>query len=113
MSFEQNIQHWVKLDNQSKQLNEQMRLIRQTKNELIGNINTYVEDKNLKNCIVEISDGRLKFTQSQITQSLTLGFIKDCLSEIINDQEQVNVILNHIKERRATRINSGIKRYYN
>ena len=113
MSFELNIQHWIKLDNHIKQLNEQIKIIRQKKNTLLTDINTYVENENLRNRIVEISDGRLKFVQTQITQNLTFKFVSDCLTEIINDPKQVKFILDHIKKRRATQINGTIKRYYN
>lgn len=113
MNFEQNIQHWVKIDNQIKILNQQIKTMREQKHQLLDKINTYVASQNLTNRSVQISDGQLKFVQTQSTQSLTLRFINDCLSEIIKDQSQVEMIMNHIKKKRTVKINPNIRRYYN
>jgi hypothetical protein len=113
MSFENSIKEWVKIDNQYKIMNHQLKELREKKNQAYDNISDYVETHSLTNKIIEISDGRLKFANTQTTQSLTLGYIERCLTEIIKNPDQVKTIMNHIKNNREIKINSEIKRYYN
>ena len=81
MSFEQNIQQWVVLDNQMKILNDKMKELRDKKNELSDKINTQVVEGELNNSIIKISDGQLRFTQIKETQQLTFKYLETCLSE--------------------------------
>ena len=111
--FERNIQKWVTVDNQLKIINEKAKELRDEKNDLLEDINVYIETNKLTNASIDISDGKLKFAQSKITQPLTLKFIENCLSNIINDQRQVTQIMKYIKDKREKKDVSEIKRYYN
>ena len=111
--FERNIQKWVAVDNQLKIVNEKAKELRDEKNDLLEDINMYIETNKLNNASIDISDGKLKFAQSKITQPLTLKFIENCLSNIINDQRQVTQIMKYIKDKREKKDVSEIKRYYN
>ena len=111
--FEKSIQKWVTLDNQLKILNEKSKEVREEKNDLLEDINMYIETNRLTNASIDISDGKLKFTQSKITQPLTLKFVENCLSDIINDQKQVTQVMKYIKDKREKKEISEIKRYYN
>ena len=111
--FERNIQKWVTVDNQLKIINEKAKELRDEKNDLLEDINVYIETNKLTNASIDISDGKLKFTQSKLTQPLTLKFVENCLSNIINDQRQVTQIMKYIKDKREKKDVSEIKRYYN
>ena len=111
--FERNIQKWVTVDNQLKIVNEKAKELRDEKNDLLEDINVYIETNKLTNASIDISDGKLKFTQSKLTQPLTLKFVENCLSNIINDQRQVTQIMKYIKDKREKKDVSEIKRYYN
>jgi uncharacterized phage infection (PIP) family protein YhgE len=113
MSFENQIQQWVTIDNQIKQLNEQLRELRDQKNELNETITTHVENSNLSNATVKISDGRIRFVKVKDTQPLTFKYLESCLREIIKNEEQVNKILDYIKNKREVKYVSEIKRIYN
>lgn len=112
-SFERNIQKWVNVDNQLKIINEKAKELRDEKNELLEDINIYIDTNKLNNASIDISDGKLRFAQSRITQPLTLKFVENCLSNIINDQRQVTQIMKYIKDKREKKEISEIKRYYN
>lgn len=112
-NFEKNIQKWVAIDNQLKIVNERAKELRDEKNDLLEDINLYIETNKLNNASIDISDGKLKFTQSKITQPLTLKFVENCLSNIINDQRQVTQIMKYIKDKREKKEIPDIKRYYN
>jgi len=60
MSFEQNIQHWVSIDNQIRLLNDKIHELRERKSKIGENITNHVEQNNLRNATVQISDGKLR-----------------------------------------------------
>ena len=112
MSFEQNIQYWVSIDNQIKTLSEQMKELRDKKNVITEKINTHVETSKLENVSVKISDGQLKFVKVKDTQQLTFKYLETCLVEIIKNEEQVKKIIEYIKNKREVTYIPEIKRLY-
>ena len=113
MSFEQQIQQWVSIDNQMKQLSDKMKELREKKNDLNDVIFRQVETSNLSNSSIQISDGKLKFHQTKETQPLTFKYLESCLREIIKNEDQVNKIVEYIKNKREIKYVPEIKRLYN
>jgi len=113
MSFENQIQQWVQLDNQLKQLNEKTKELREKRNSLEQNITNYASTNNLSNAIVQISDGRLKFTNTKVSEPLTFKYLEKTLSEVIKSEEQVKLIMEHIKQKRVIKVVPEIKRFSN
>ena len=113
MSLEHHIQKWVSIDTQMKTLSEQMRDLRDQKNELNDTITTHVENSNLSNATIQISDGRIKFVKVKDTQPLTFKYLESCLRDIIKNEEQVTKILDYVKNKREVKYVSEIKRIYN
>ena len=113
MSFEQQIQQWVAIDNQMKILNENIKELREKKNNISQQINNHIENVQLSNTSVKISDGQLKFVKIKETQQLTFKYLEICLSEIIKNEEQVKKIVEYIKNKREIKYVSEIKRLYN
>lgn len=111
MSFENQIQQWVSLDNQLKQINEKAKELREKRNELEGNITNYAAKNNLSNATIKISDGRLKFTNTKVQEPLTFKYLEKSLSEVIKNESQVSLIMNHLKEKRNVKIVPEIKRF--
>lgn len=110
--FKEDIKYWVELDNQHKTINENVRELRQRKNEVLERINNHVNDNKLNNAVVKISDGRIKFSTVKITKPLTLQYVKQCLLEKIQDTKQVQLLMDYIKENRDYSYTDDIKRYY-
>lgn len=111
-AFEHSIKEWVMVDNQLKKIQDTVRELRDKRFELSDIIHNYTANNNLSNATVEISDGRLKFGQTQTTQSLTFKFLEECLNEIISDKNKIQQIITHIKNKRETKVMPDIKRYY-
>ena len=112
MSFEQQVQQWVTIDNQMKLLNDRMKELRDKKNTLSDNINEHIENSNLSNSSVKLSDGQLKFVKVKDTQQLTFKYLETCLHEIIKNDEQVNKIVEYVKNKSEVKYVSEIKRLY-
>jgi hypothetical protein len=113
MSFEGQIQQWVSIDNQLKQLNEKTKDLREKRNVLEQNITTYATNNNLSNSTVQISDGRLKFTNTKIPEPLTFKYLEKTLGEVIKNESQVKLIMEHIKQKRNIKVVPEIKRFSN
>jgi hypothetical protein len=112
-NFERNIQQWVVLDNQIQLLNSKLKELRNTKSLITNNITNYIEQNNLNDISIQISDGRIKPIKIKETQPLTFTYLETCLNEIITNQEQVTQIIDYIKRKRQVTISNDIKRVYN
>ena len=113
MSFEGQIQQWVSIDNQLKQFNEKSKELREKRNVLEQNITTYANNNNLYNATVQISDGKLKFANAKIPEPLTFKYLEKTLGEVIKNESQVKLIMEHIKQKRNIKVVPEIKRFSN
>ena len=111
-NFQKQIQNWVSVDNRMKNLQMQVKELRQVKNTLTDSIFQYAESNNLENAVIKISDGKLKFQNVKSTSPLTFRFIEECLNDVISNEEQVKTIIKYIKSKRETKYNYDIKRSY-
>jgi hypothetical protein len=112
MSFEQQLQQWVSIDNQMKIVADKMKELRDKKNAISEQINTHIETNQI-NSVVKLSDGQIKFVKVKETQPLTFKYLETCLSEIIKNEEQVKKIVEYIKNKREVKYVPEIKRLYN
>ena len=92
-SLENQIQQWVQLDNQLKQINEKTKELREKRNTLEKNITTYASSNNLSNATVQINDGKLKFANTKVPEPLTFKYLEKTLSEVIKNENQVKLIM--------------------
>ena len=111
VSFEQNIQQWVQLDNNLRVVYEKAKEIRDKKNIILQPILQHIQTNQLEKTTIQISDGRLRFAETKVTQPLTLKYLEKCLHEIIRNEQQVNAIMNHIKKKRESKTVADLKRY--
>tara|TARA_B100000963_G_scaffold360371_1_gene391017 strand:- start:49785 stop:50132 length:348 start_codon:yes stop_codon:yes gene_type:complete len=111
--FNEKIVKWVTLDNQMNRLRDDMRELRQEKNELKNEIYTFAEQNELDRAVIKISDGQLKFQQIKQSNPLTFKYIKKCLDECLNNEKQIDYIMNYIKEKREFKTSYDIKRSFN
>jgi|TARA_B110000971_G_C19901330_1_gene450104 hypothetical protein len=110
--FQKNIQNWVTLDNQVKNLQQQVKVIRNTRNELTNEIFIYAENNNLENAVIQITDGKLKFQNVKQTSPLTWSLVKKTLIECLNDDNLTNKIIEIMKSKRDIKYSYDIKRTY-
>tara|TARA_B100000035_G_scaffold313366_1_gene326907 strand:+ start:2925 stop:3272 length:348 start_codon:yes stop_codon:yes gene_type:complete len=111
--FTNMIKEWVTIDNELRELSIKSKSLREKKNNVNNNVINYIETNNLDNAIIKISDGTLKFNYTNISQPLTFKYINECLNDIINDKNQVEAIINYIKNKRNVKSIMDIKRNYN
>lgn len=110
MNFEQQLQQWIDIDDQLQILQEKTKELRQKKNLISEKINEHLESKQMQNITIKIGDGRLRFGKIKETQQLTFKYLETCLSEIIKNDDQVNKIIEYVKNNRQTKYVPDIKR---
>lgn len=111
--FEQQVKRWVSLDNKIKELNDEVRRLRDERNEANDAIFSIVEENKLHNAVIKISDGRLEFKKMKVQSPLSLKYVKECLQIFITDVEQVDSIMTYIRDNREVKMVDDIKRVYN
>jgi len=112
MNFENNIITWVTYDTEIRKLNDKLKNLREKKNNLTNDIFNYVNNNNINNTVVKITDGKLKFTTVKTYTPLTFKYIYDCLNDIIDDPEKVKEIITYLKNKRENKYVDEIKRFY-
>lgn len=113
MSFESQIKQWVSVDNEIKIYNEKLKELREKRNTLTDNITKYADSNNLSNSTVQISDGKLKFAHSKVIEPLSFTYLEKHLGGIIKSDDHVKKIIEHLKNKRTSKIVPEIKRYSN
>lgn len=113
MAFEDSIRKWAALDSKISDINTSVKELRNERNNLETSIIRHVEDNSLNGATIKLSDSKLKFINNKITPPLTFKFIKSCLDDIIEDTNEVDEIINYIKDRRESKTSLGIKRFFN
>lgn len=111
MSLEENIKKWVEYDSLIKNYNEKIKSFREKRQEVESSIHRTV-DSYEKKPVINISDGTLKFTKTNIQQPLSYKLIENGLQRIIKSEDQINRIINTIRETRNIKEINTIKRYY-
>ena len=106
------IKECVTCDNNLNTLKQQSKQLRTNKSSLTNDIFTYVHEHNLDDSIIEISDGTLKFQQSNYSSPLTFKFLETCLNDCISSEDQVKKIIKYIKNKREIKTTYDIKRKY-
>jgi len=110
MSFENQIQQWVSIDNQLRLASERVKELREKRTNIT---NELIAKNTLNHNKIPISDGHLKIVSTRTSEPLTFTYLEKSLKEIIKNETQVKIILEHIKNSRATRSNIEIKRFLN
>ena len=111
MSFENKIQQWVQVDNQLKKLNEQVKQLREQRNSLESNLTTYAKTNHMADTTIKVNNDKLKFVDTKVPEPLTFKYLEKTLGEIIKNETQVQLIMEHIKQKRAVKIVPEIKRF--
>ena len=108
--MDEKIQKWVVLDNKLKLITQQIKQLRDLRQSLTDDI---VSCSELHGSFIPISDGKLKIVNNKIAPTITFTYLETCLKEIIRNENQVDKIIQYIKNKRVIKNNLEIKRFYN
>ena len=105
---EKYIIEWVKIDNNIKLLNEELKEHRSKRKYLAKTISDTLENK-----IIKINNETIRRIESKYTPPLTLRYIQSCLTKLIKNESSIEYIMNYIKENRPSKYEYDIKRFNN
>ena len=108
MSFENQINQWIILDNQLRIANERVKELRERRSNIGKNITDYANNKTDK---IPFTGGHLKIVNTRVHEQLTFSYLERSLREIIKNESQINIILEHIRNKREVKIVPEIKRF--
>lgn len=110
--FAEDIKKWVTLDTQLKVVHEKTKQMREMKSDLQSRIYDYMAKANLLDKKIGIHDGELRFVEKKEQTTLSFGYIERCLGQILSEKEQVDYILQYLKEKRETQVVKELRRTY-
>jgi hypothetical protein len=111
MSLEENIKKWVILDKKIKETTNNLKDLRTEKIKYNNSILTYISNNNLENATIKITDGKLRFINTNYSQPLTYKYVFDCLNKYYKNDDKALEIINFIKSQREIKTLREIKRY--
>jgi hypothetical protein len=111
MSFEQNLQQWINLDNQIKSATEKLKEMREKKAQLTETLVEGAAEKDLENKVFTVANNKFRFIETKTTETLTFKYLEKSLNEIIKNEEQVKQIINYLKTNRESSYSKELKRY--
>ena len=62
---------------------------------------------------IKVNSDKLKFVETKVPEPLTFKYLEKTLGEIINNDSQIQLIMEHIKQKRTIKIVPEIKRFSN
>ena len=104
------IQNWVAVDNQILLLQEKTKKMREGQKKLTDKITGELQEKGWENRILEIPGSELKLQEKNEYSTLSFGYIEECLHELIPEEEQVDFVMNYLREHREIKTIVDIKR---
>jgi hypothetical protein len=117
--FVKNIQKWVAIDTNIRDIQEKTKTLRETRKELSDIIHCYVENNRMEKTIININDGELRFYEKKEYHALTFAYIEQCLNEYFlqkyhasSFQPSVPDIMRYIKMKRSVKTVKDIHRSY-
>jgi len=109
-SLEKSIQKWVLVDNQIQVLQEKIKTMREWKKKMSEKVVLKMNEKGIQDRIISIPDGELSIQDKKEYSSLSYGYIEECLQKIIKDKDQIDYIMDVLRENREIKIIKEIKR---
>ena len=102
-TFKEDITLWALIDSQLTLTNENTKKMRKIKNDASERICKYLIDNKIKNKIkIKCEDqmAEIKMYDKKEYSALSFGYIEACLNKIIHDEEQVNYVIDFLKDNR-------------
>jgi hypothetical protein len=110
--FTEQVKKWVLLDTQLKMVHEKVKTMREEKNTLGIKICSHLEKSGNAHRKIMIHDGNLKMYEKKDYSPLTFSFLEQHLGKIMTDPQQVEFVIQYLKEQREIKTTSDIKRNY-
>ena len=106
--FTKSVKEWVQLDTKLKELNDEVKRLRDMRNEKQKDVISYVQTME-RVPKLEISDGFLSFVETKVYTPLSYTFLEQCLVKKMGEK-QAEEMIEYIKSERQVKTESEIRR---
>ena len=100
MSIENQLREWVTIDDKLRVMYENIKELRAKKTSLSASIQNNLSTTNTK---LPLGDGHIKLVNTRINEPLTFAYLDKSLRGIIKNEQQVQIIIDHIKNSRSSK----------
>ena len=112
--FIEGVRKWVAFDNELQTLNTRVRSLRDERTQIMPALIQYMDENGLRDHVLRVTDGTLKYHESTVQQGLTQKFLQEALVAYFgNDVKKADECFTFIKERREQKKTVSLKRTYN
>jgi hypothetical protein len=111
MSIENQLREWVAIDDKLRVMYENIKELRAKKTSLTASIQNNLSANNIQNTKLPIGDGHIKVVNTRINEPLTFAYLDKSLRGIIKNEQQVQIIIDHIKNSRSSKTITELKRF--
>ena len=108
MSIENQLREWVTIDDKLRVMYENIKELRAKKTSLSATIQNNLSTTNTK---LPLGDGHIKLVNTRINEPLTFAYLDKSLRGIIKNEQQVQIIIDHIKNSRSSKTITELKRF--
>lgn len=108
MSIENQLREWVTIDDKLRVMYENIKELRAKKTSLSASIQNNLSTTNTK---LPLGDGHIKLVNTRINEPLTFAYLDKSLRGIIKNEQQVQIIIDHIKNSRSSKTITELKRF--
>ena len=109
--FIENVKKWSLIESKLKTINEHTKNLRKAKNDLSESICQYMSENNLADKKIALTEGELRMVEKKEYTPLTFSYIELCLDNIIDNKDQLQSIMQYIREQRETTISKELRRF--
>lgn len=108
--FEDYVKKYIEVDDEIESLQIKLKTMRDWKRKLNGVIVKHMEDQDLVEHTLEVSDGTLRYNEHKEYGSMSFTYIEKSLHQLIPDPEQVKYVIQFLKDNREIKTVAELKR---
>jgi hypothetical protein len=86
--YVQKIKRWVELDNVVQVQKSKLKVYADEKKSLEDSITDYIQDNDMMNVQIKLSNGLVKFSENYTASSITLKMIKDAIHQYFTEHDE-------------------------
>lgn len=102
------IKEWIQVDTEINTINAGLKDKKKYKKELTDSLVHLMKEKDIE--IVKLNDGSIELKKSKIKTPINQNHLKKCLSDFMDDENQVSDIIKLIYKNRDEKVKESIKR---
>jgi len=110
--FIENVQRWTLIDSQLKIIHEKTKKLRNMKSDLSQQICFYMNENQLTDKKIGVKNGELRIVEKKEYSPLTFSYLEKTLEDIIPERENVQYIIQYLKDHREIKKTQEIRSSY-